>query len=328
MDKFRTEVWPQPSDFPIEHSQSIVMVGSCFVESMGSRLQDAKFPVNLNPFGILFNPFSIVNALSRIGSKRHYASEDLVQAGEQWASLDHHGSFSGPDAEEVLSNINESIDQAHDALKAARWLFITTGSAWVYHHTERNQTVGNCHKLPNTEFEKRLLSHQDVHLTLRHIPQLFQQLNPDLQIVFTVSPVRHWKDGAIENQRSKALLLAGTHAVVEEFDNCHYFPAYELMMDDLRDYRFYKSDMLHPTDQALDYVWQKFSDCYFSDVTKAVIDDLKPVMQAVKHRPADPESNSFQRFVKKQLEILNVLESKYPQLDLSKERRQFERYRL
>ncbi len=328
MDQFRTEVTPAKAAFGIEHSDAVMLIGSCFAESMAERLADSKFRVSVNPFGILFNPFSVVNALSRISSKRYYKEEDLVQVGDQWVSLDHHGSFNASDSETVLEAINKNIDEAHETLKKAKVLFVTTGTAWVYHHTERDQTVANCHKIPNTAFEKRLLSNQDTHLILRHIPQLLERLNPGLQIVFTVSPVRHWKDGAIENQRSKAQLVAASHAVVDEYEQCHYFPSYELLMDDLRDYRFYKTDMLHPTDQAVDYVWGKFGDTYFSNDTRAIMEDVKGLMQAVKHRPVDPESNSFQRFVKNQLELIQKLEARHPSLDLQPQRSHFERYRL
>ena len=328
MDQFRTEVKPPRAAFDIDHSQGIMLMGSCFTEEIGKRLTQAKFNTLQNPFGILFNPFSMVNALSRICSKRYYTKEDLVEANEKWHSLDHHGSFSGSDAEEVLEAINGAIDRAHDFLAKADVLFITTGSAWVYHHIERDQTVANCHKIPNSAFEKRLLSFQDVHLILRHIPQLLERFNPKLQIVFTVSPVRHWKDGALENQRSKSTLVTATHAVVDAFDNCHYFPAYELLMDDLRDYRFYKTDMLHPSEQAVDYTWEKFSDCYFSEDTKAVLHEVQTLVQSVNHRPIDPESNSFQRFVRKQLDIISELGQRHPNLNLEEEIAHFERYKL
>ena len=328
MDHFRTEVNPPKAPVAVEHTHRLLLMGSCFATDIGQRLAQSKFRVLQNPFGILFNPFSIVNALSRICSKRHYRKADLVQVDDKWVSLDHHGDFSGASPEEVLSGINTSIDRAHEFLRSARVLFITSGTAWTYHHVARQQTVANCHKLPNKEFEKRLLGYQDVHLTLRHIPQLLERVNPDLNIVFTISPVRHWKDGASENQRSKSLLVAATHAVVDEFDQCHYFPSYELLMDDLRDYRFYKADMLHPSEQAIDYVWEKFGNSFFSQKTKHIIRDVYPLIQAVSHRPVDPESNSFQRFAKKQLEVIRSLEGAYPELDFSDERAHFERFLL
>ena len=188
--------------------------------------------------------------------------------------------------------------------------------------------MANCHKIPNKEFNKRILTQQEVHLILRHVPELFRAKKLKAKIVFTVSPVRHWKDGATENQRSKSQLLSAVHSVVDEFDNCHYFPSYEYMMDDLRDYRFYATDMLHPSPQAIDYVWQKFQTSFFSDETRLICKEISAVIQAASHRPLDPESNSFQRFLKKQLEIIDQLEKSYPQLSLSEERKSFQGYQL
>lgn len=328
MEQFRTEVPAPEFPFSIDHSGSVVMIGSCFTEYVGERLDQRKIPVSVNPFGILFNPFSIVNALERMLNDRPYAEEELVKTGDHWASLDHHGRFNASSKEEVLEAINTALKQGATALKNASVIFITLGSAWVYEHRKRNKIVGNCHRIPNKEFDKRLLSQQETHLILRHIPEMLRSKKIDAQVVFTVSPVRHWKDGAIENQRSKSQLISAVHAVVDEFSSAHYFPSYEYMMDDLRDYRFYGTDMIHPTPQAIDYIWQRFEWSFFSDETRIICQELKALMQAVQHRPTDPESNSFQRFLKKQLGIIAVVEKKYDTLDLSGERKHFESYVL
>lgn len=328
MDAFRTEVLAPEFPFSLDHGSPVMFMGSCFAENMGELLQAHKIPSVVNPFGILFNPFSIMNALERMLNERPYTETDLVQVGEHFVSLDHHSRFNHRNKGEALSLINDALAKGADQLRQSDTLFITLGTAWVYHHLKRNHTVANCHKIPNREFEKRLLSFQDVHLIVRHIPQFIQSKRLDMNIVFTVSPVRHWKDGAIENQRSKATLLTAVHEVVQEFEQAHYFPAYELLMDDLRDYRFYTTDMLHPTAQAIDYVWDKFQQSFFSDETRIICQEVKSVVQAANHRPADPESNSFQRFVKKQIDLIQGLEDKYPLLDLSAERERFERYRL
>lgn len=306
----------------------MVLLGSCFAENIGALLQENKFDTHLNPFGILFNPFSLMNALERMLNERPYTPGEMIQSGEQWASLDHHGRFNHRDPEEALALINRALYEGAAALRRADVIFITLGSAWVYRHLERDRLVGNCHKLPNKEFEKRLLSFQETHLILRHIPEFLRAMEIKSQVVFTISPVRHWKDGAMENQRSKAILLAAAHQVADEFATAHYFPAYELMMDDLRDYRFYASDMLHPSEQALEYIWQKFQESFFKEETKTLCAKLKQVIQAAAHRPVDPESNSFQRFVRKQLEAIGELESEYPSLDLQKEKQRFQQYRL
>lgn len=326
MDEFRTEVKPHPFPFEIEHGDQLVMLGSCFAENIGARLSQSKFKTEVNPFGILFNPFSIMNALERMLNNRLYTAKDLQKVGDHFVSLDHHGRFNNDDQNETLEAINTSLSKGRQALSKANVIFITLGSAWVYEHVATGHIVANCHKIPNKEFKKRLLTFQEIHLILRHIPQFLVSEKVNAKIVFTISPVRHWKDGAIENQRSKALLIAATQDVVEEFDACHYFPAYELMMDDLRDYRFYGADMLHPTEQAIDYIWQRFQTSFFSANTQEICASVKAVVQASNHRPVDPESNSFQRFLAKQLSLITELESKYPTLNMTEEKERFERY--
>jgi len=281
----------------------------------------------LNPFGILFNPFSIMNALERMLNNRPYTEDDLVFHEESWISFDHHGRFNGPDKEDVLAGINEELEAGRKQLLEANAVFITLGSAWVYEH-EKHGVVANCHKVPNKQFTKRMLSHQECHLILRHIPQFLASHGISADVVFTLSPVRHWKDGPVQNSRSKATLLSALHAVVDEFESCHYFPAYELMMDDLRDYRFYTTDMLHPSPKATEYIWERFKQGFFGQETHIICSEVQAVIQASQHKPMDPESNSFQRFVKKQLNLVDGLEKKYPQLDLSKERAHFTKYKL
>lgn len=328
MDAFRTEVAAPEFGFSIDHNDRIMMLGSCFTENVGGRLQRNKFDININPFGILFNPFSIVNSIGRMLANRPYEKEELVENGEQWVSLDHHGKFKNRTVEDALVLMNESLHEGREALVRSQYVFVTLGTAWVHEHIERNHIVANCHKIPNKEFSKRILSYQEVNLILAQIPEMLAAYGVKAQIIFTVSPIRHWKDGAIENQRSKSTLITALQNVVDSYENCSYFPAYEMLMDDLRDYRFYKTDMLHPTDQALDYVWEKFEQSFFSDETRIICKELGQVVQASEHRPMDPESNSFQRFVKKQLDIIGVLEAKYPGLDLKQERQAFSKYIL
>jgi hypothetical protein len=328
MDQFRTEVTPPEFPFSINHGSRISLIGSCFTENMGARLIENKIDVSVNPFGILFNPFAIMNALERMLNNRRYTPDELMQVGEHWVSLDHHGRFNGPDAEQVCNAINAALEEGAAQLLRADAIFITLGSAWIYEHVDSQHIVANCHKIPNKAFKKRLLTQQEVHLILRHIPDFLKAKGIDANVVFTVSPVRHWKDGAVENQRSKAQLISAVHQVVDAYEQCHYFPAYEMQMDDLRDYRFYANDMLHPNSQAIDYIWEGFQQSFFDDETRIICQELKAVVQAAAHRPVDPESNAFQRFVKKQLEIIAVLEKRYPTVDLSAERAQFEAYAL
>jgi len=328
MDSFRTNITAPKFPFHISHGDQVVMLGSCFTENIGELMQSQKFDVTVNPFGILFNPFSIMNALERMLNDRPYTESELLKVNEHWVSLDHHGSFNKKSPKETLDEINQNLAKGRDGIKSANYIFITLGSAWVYNHKERNHIVANCHKIPNTEFEKQLLSFQDVHLILRHIPEFLAAKKINAQIVFTVSPVRHWKDGAIENQRSKSILNSAIHEVVDEFESCHYFPSYEFMMDDLRDYRFYGQDMLHPTPQAIHYIWEKFMESFFTEETTSLCKEVKAIVEAANHRPMDPESNSFQRFLRKQVELIDELEAKHPALNFKVERERFEGFRF
>ena len=328
MDAFRTEVSAPEFNFSVDHNDHVFMVGSCFTENVGDRLRRKKFELCTNPFGIHFNPFSIMNSLERMLGNRPYQEADLVKSGEHWVSLDHHGRFNNRSIEECLEGINKEMNLGRIALEKANAVFVTLGSAWVYEYKETGHLVANCHKIPNRQFTKRILSFQETNLILAQIPELLKAHGIQAEVIFTVSPIRHWKDGPSQNQRSKSTLISAVHNVVDQYDNCHYFPSYEMMMDDLRDYRFYKTDMLHPTEQALDYVWMKFEESFFSDETRIICKELLQVIQASEHRPMDPESNSYQRFLRKQLDLIDALESKYTHLDLSQEREAFSKYVL
>ena len=324
MDSFRTRISAPNFPFKISHQSTLVLMGSCFAESMGAKLATRKFDVNVNPFGILFNPFSIVNAFERMLNNRPYLESDLISNGEHWVSLEHHGSFNRRSAKLTVEEINDALEKGRDQLRKADVIFITLGSAWVYRHIELNRIVANCHKIPNKEFKKELLSFQEAHLILRQIPQFLASMRINAEIVFTISPVRHWKDGAIENSRSKAILNSAVHEVVDEYAKCHYFPSYEYMMDDLRDYRFYSEDMLHLTEQAIGYVWEKFQDSFLEDHTLEMCKAISALVEAASHRPMDPESNSYQRFLRKQLEIVAQLNAKHPELNMAGEKARFE----
>lgn len=328
MDRFRTEIKTPDYPFSIHHGSRVSLIGSCFTEHIGARLIEHKIDAEINPFGILFNPFSVMNALERMLNNRPYTLEELQTSGEYAVSLDHHGRFNAHAPEDTLNAINKAMLIGAEHMRQSQVVFITLGSAWVYVHKQSGHIVANCHKLLSTQFDKRLLTQQEVHLILRHIPDFLASKGIKANIVFTISPVRHWKDGAIENQRSKAQLISAVHQVVDAYDQCYYFPAYEFMMDDLRDYRFYANDMLHPNPQAIDYIWEHFQNAFFDDETRIICQELKAVVQAASHRPVDPESNAFQRFVRKQIEIIQVLEERYPKVDLNAERKQFEAYLL
>ncbi len=312
--KLTTEVSIPQSDVYIKHQNPILLIGSCFTESIGEKLNDYKFDVHVNPNGIIFNPISVVNSLKRIISNKTFTEQEIKEHNEKWFSFDHHSSFSSFNKDECLDQINGSLTKANEHIKKTKTIFITFGSAWVYEY-ENNGIIANCHKIPNKEFSKRLLS-------VKEILSAFESVQEDLKeynIVFTVSPVRHSKDGLHENNLSKSTLLLAINNLVEQNKNYSYFPAYELVIDELRDYRFFKDDLIHPTDLAVSFVWEKFSDCYLKESTVELINEIQKIKTAVRHKPFHYESKEHQEFIKKQMNLTDQLTKQYPFLDFEAE---------
>jgi hypothetical protein len=302
------------SEFSISHKTPILLLGSCFTEHIGEKLAENKFDSYINPTGIIFNPISVVNAIKSVFENKQYSNEDLSSHNDKWISFQHHGSFSSFNKEECLTQMNSSIAEAHTQIKKSKTIIITLGSAWIYEH-ENIGVVANCHKIPNKQFTKRLLS-------VKEILSAFNQIKDDLKVfnvLFTVSPVRHSKDGLHENNLSKATLLLAINNLVEQNNNYHYFPAYELIIDELRDYRFYKNDLVHPTDLAVNYVWKKFMSCYFDDVTESLINEIQKIKLAANHKPFNFESKEHQGFINNQIDLMNTLSNKYDFLDFKVE---------
>tara|TARA_B100000809_G_scaffold266826_1_gene331956 strand:- start:820 stop:1785 length:966 start_codon:yes stop_codon:yes gene_type:complete len=309
-----TPVSIKKSEFSISYKNPTFLIGSCFTEHIGDKLLENKFDAFTNPTGIIFNPISVINALKSVFDQKEYLQENLSVHNEKWISFQHHGSFSSFDKAECLTQINQSIESAHQHIKKSKTIFITFGSAWVYEY-ENFGVVANCHKIPNKQFIKRLLS-------VKEILTAFNQIKDDLKdfnVVFTVSPVRHVKDGLRENSLSKATLLLAINNLVEQHPNYHYFPAYELVIDELRDYRFYKDDLVHPTNLAVNYVWEKFVDCYFDDDTQGLIDAIQKIKLAANHKPFNFESKEHQLFIVKQISLMNDLSKKHDFLDFKAE---------
>jgi hypothetical protein len=322
-DLFRTVVVPEAMEKKLSYDTPAVFLGSCFSASVGEWLQDLKFPVQVNPSGVLYNPFSIKSTLERLCEGKLYDDTDLIKEGGKWISLMHDTSFSGEDKREVLEHINRRYVAAVDHLKKLKFLFLTFGTARIYLWKESGAVVANCHKLPAALFTRRLLTTGEIVEGYRELlPQLFR-INPDLQVVFTVSPVRHWKDGAVGNQLSKAVLHVAIHSLLEEDERLHYFPAYELVMDDLRDYRFYASDMLHLSDTAVEYIRKRFQKAVVDPEAYPVMEEMEKIRRALGHRPFRSGSPEHRKFKTSQLRKLLTLEEKYPFLDLSEEKRAF-----
>ncbi|MBL4594556.1 MAG: GSCFA domain-containing protein [Flavobacteriales bacterium] len=314
--KFTTPTAIPKSDFTISHEQSILLIGSCFAQNIGEKLIDNKFNVNINPFGIIYNPISVINEINRIINNQLYTEKELIQFNEKWISFHHHGSFSSTNKVTCLEQINTSLNEAHDQLKQSKTVFITVGSAWVYEYPDVG-IVANCHKIPNKQFAKRLLSVKEILSAFDNVKESLKNIN----IVFTVSPVRHIKDGLHENNLSKSILHLAINNLVEQNDNYHYFPAYEIVIDELRDYRFYKDDLVHPTDLAINYIWNKFSECYFSSTTQQLNSEIKQLKAAINHRPFNFESEEHQQFISKQIEIMDQLSKQYSFLNFMQEKK-------
>jgi len=301
------------------------MFGSCFAENIGEKLQKSKFQTLINPFGILYNPASIHASLERILEKKLFSENELFEHEGVWKSFNHHSRFAELSSSEFLHNANKKLEETHDFLQSTDFLMITFGTAWIYRLKESGEVVSNCHKLPVTLFVREKLTPDAIVEMYAKLMEKLLQIRPKIKIMFTVSPIRHWKDGAHENQLSKASLLLAIEQLQLLFpDNTMYFPAYEIVLDELRDYRFYAEDMIHPNETAIRYIWERFSDCFFSEETKKQLGEIEKINVAMRHRPFNQQSKSFQDFIQKNLKSLDEIERKYPELDFKEERRYFE----
>lgn len=314
--KLSTQVPIPKSHVSIKHQEPIMLIGSCFTESIGAKLNNNKFDINVNPNGIIFNPISVVISLDRIINNRAYLEKELKCHNERSFSFDHHSNFSSFNKGECLSQINDSLKEAQGHIKKSKTIFITFGSAWVYEF-EGFGIVANCHKIPNKQFTKRLLSVKDVLNAFESIQEGLKEYN----VVFTVSPVRHPKDGLHENNLSKSTLLLAINNLIEQNKNYSYFPAYELVIDELRDYRFYKDDLVHPTGLAVNYVWEKFSECYFNEPTQELVSEIQKMKIAANHKSFNFESEEHQNFIQKQISLMEKLSKKHSFLNFEKEKR-------
>jgi hypothetical protein len=319
---FRLEFTPKPFDVKINHQHHLLLVGSCFTEQIGTKLASHKFSVLDNPNGILFNPVSICRSISSYIENKKYEETDLFYQNESWNSWEHHSRFSNPDKQQCLANINESQTEAYEFLKNADWLLITLGSAFVY-ELENNQVVANCHKVPTDKFNKRLLNVEEVYACLQQMIEAATAFNPGLHIIFTISPVRHLRDGFVENNRSKAALVQAVHQLVDKNKHCSYFPAYELVIDDLRDYRFFAEDMVHPNYAATNYVWEKFIAGCIDEPSQQMMKDIAVIVAAKNHKPFNPTSEQHKKFLQTNLEKVKKLQRQFPHLNLKEEENYF-----
>lgn len=316
---FRTIIDIPVSDFKIDHESQISMFGSCFIENIGSEMIAARFCADINPFGVLYNPLSISQAIKILLDEKEFEKKDIFEHQGLYHSFYYHSRFSDSDAGIFLDNINKARATSSLHLTKADILLITFGTAFAYTHKEQNIIVGNCHKLPQTVFDRKRIGVESIVEEWDNIIYRLKEVNPDVQIIFTVSPIRHMKDGAHENQLSKATLLLAINELTEKHGNTSYFPSYEIVLDELRDYRFYADDMVHPSLIAVKYIWDRFSETYFTEKTKQIINEWKKIQLAINHRPFNAETSEHKLFLKQTLLKLEAFRNKYPYIYCEKE---------
>jgi hypothetical protein len=308
-----------PLDQPITYKDKLLLTGSCFTEHISDRLTQHKFKTLANPHGILFNPLSVAKSLNSYAEGRAYDQSDLFYLNELWNSWDHHTRFSDIDKGKAVEHINSSQREASGWIKEADWVVITLGSAFQYYLKENNRPVANNHRAPAQWFERKLLTIDSIVVVLSQALKNILSINPGARFLFTVSPVRHIKDGVVENNRSKARLLEAVHLVCEQMERAHYFPSYELVIDILRDYRFYDIDFVHPNYLATQYVWEQFAQACIAPEDRKIMAEVKELAIARGHRSRFPETEAHKRFLESYKEKAVSLMKRYPYLDLNEE---------
>lgn len=309
--QFTTKVPIEKSRNTIDYSSKIMALGSCFVENMGEKFDYFKFQSVVNPFGIIFNPVSIEMLIFRIVNEQKFTENDIFFHNERWHCYEVHSELSHPDKIVLLENLNNLLQSATKQINECTHIIITYGTSWIYRLKSSSAIVANCHKVPQNQFEKELLTLETIENSIQNTIGLIRKVNPKCSIIFTVSPVRHIKDGFAENQRSKSHLIAAVHNQLSE---CSYFPSYEIMMDELRDYRFYAEDMLHPNAVAIDYIWERFSLSHMQESTIAMMQEVASVQRSLQHKPFHPNSESHQQFVLALNRKIATLVEQFPQI--------------
>jgi hypothetical protein len=310
--QFRTPIPILKSNYPIDYNSKIVSLGSCFAVNMAEKLDYFKFQNHCNPVGILFHPLAIEKLIDFAVSGKDFTENDIFFHNERWHCFDVHSDLSNLNKEELLASLNALIKSSYQHLTESTHVIITYGTSWVYRNIESDSIVANCHKVPQKQFKKELLSVAEIEKSIANTLKLIHALNPDCTIIFTVSPVRHIKDGFVENQWSKANIISALHGTFDfRLSTINYFPSYEIMMDELRDYRFYAEDMLHPNQVAIDYIWKRFKETTISETAFATMDEVESIQKSLSHKPFNPDSESHLKFETKVREKITKLESQY-----------------
>ena len=313
--KLQTQIPLQKAHHQIDYTSQILLLGSCFVENIGRKLNHFKFPSLQNPFGILFHTIAIENLVSKAVRQESYSEADVFFLNDRWHCFDAHSDLSNASQKHLLKNLNDGLSATREQLSKSTHIIITLGTSWVYRNITNGNIVANCHKVPQKKFSKELLSIDEITDSLQKTMDHIRSVNENTQVIFTVSPVRHLKDGFIENQRSKAHLISAIHQTMEILNlapRISYFFSYEVMMDELRDYRFYKSDMVHPNDLAVDYIWEKFKEVWISKECYGTMDQVEAIQKGLEHKPFNPDSKEHKVFLKSLHTKITYLQQAYP----------------
>lgn len=323
--KFHTIVDIPKYDWQSGYGKKNMFIGSCFTENVGNRMANLKYDVDINPFGILYNPVSVAIGLQMLLAEKEFVASDLIQHDSIWHSFFHHGRFSSPKQEETLKAINSRMKSSANYLRNTDFLLITFGTAWVYNYKKTGQTVSNCHKIPAREFDRSRLQVHKIVDEYIYLLNKIRKVNPQVKVVFTVSPIRHWSDGAIENQRSKSTLLLAIDEIIQKVgtDFCTYFPAYEIVMDELRDYRYYNEDMIHLTDVAVNHIWEKFTESLIDRKSMETANRVNKFLMARSHRPQQKGSVEYKKFILTTLKQMQSFSSEFPHINLTLEKEYF-----
>lgn len=315
--KLQTQVPLSKVEHPIDYNSQMLLLGSCFVENIGKKFSYYKFQTVQNPFGILFHPLAIEKLISRAIGQNEYTEKDVFYLNERWQCYDAHSDLSSVSRDQLVQNLNNGLSVTLHQIKKASHVIITLGTVWVYALKETAQEVANCHKVPQREFDKKILSVSEIVASLQNTIAQIKSVNAEVKIIFTVSPVRHLKDGFVENQLSKAHLLTAIHEVLKD-GNAVYFPSYEIMMDELRDYRFYADDMIHPNTMAVNYIWEQFKSVWVSDSIEPIMNDVDSIQKGLRHRPFNQESEQHQKFTVNLERKIAYLQEEYSFMNFKK----------
>jgi hypothetical protein len=313
--QFSTSIPIAKNDHPIDYNSKVVSLGSCFAVNIGQKLDYFKFRNTTNPFGILFHPLALEKFITYALQQKQFTDADIFQQNDLWHCFDAHSDLSHPDKNVLLNNLNEACSLVNTQLKQATHLIITLGTAWVYRNNTSGNLVANCHKVPQKEFTKELLSPEIIRQSLENIISMVTETNPNINIIFTVSPVRHIKDGFTQNQWSKANLISALHQTINNKQEAiNYFPSYEIMMDELRDYRFYSEDMIHPSAVAIDYIWKRFTEAYITPQAQETMKLADNIQKGLSHRPFNPDTEQHQQFLVKLNDKIAILQKQFPHI--------------